>query len=92
MTQTVTTVNSDGTTTESTPNWRFGWAAGAGGEMRLWNTNWLARVEYLHYDFGNSGSTLGIISSGAISEVLVSTTSQHLTVDAVRAGVTYKFN
>jgi outer membrane immunogenic protein len=92
LTQTTTTVNSDGTTINSSPSWRFGWAAGAGGEMRLWNTNWLARLEYLHYDFGNSGSTLGIISSGAISAVAVSTTSHHLTTDVVRAGFGYKFN
>ena len=60
--------------------------------MRLWNTNWLARLEYLHYDFGNSGSTLGIISSGALSAVALSTTSHHLTADTVRAGLGYKFN
>jgi outer membrane immunogenic protein len=41
----------------SITSWRFGWAAGAGGEYRLWGSNWLARVEYLHYDFGNSGSS-----------------------------------
>ncbi len=92
LTQTTTTMNSDGTTIDSSPSWRFGWAAGAGGEMRLWNTNWLARLEYLHYDFGNSGSTLGIISSGALSAVALSTTSHHLTADIVRAGLGYKFN
>ncbi len=92
LTQTTTSVNSDGTTINSTPSWRFGWAAGAGGEMRLWNSNWLARLEYLHYDFGNSGSSLGIFSSGAISAVAVSTTSHHLTADIVRAGFGYKFD
>lgn len=85
-------VNSDGTFIQTTPSWRFGWAAGAGAEMRLGNTNWLARLEYLHYDFGNSGSTLGIISSGAVSAVTVSTMSHNLTVDTVRAGFGYKFN
>ena len=40
-------------------NWMFGWVAGIGGEMRLGNTNWLGRVEYLHYDFGNTGSFSG---------------------------------
>jgi outer membrane immunogenic protein len=92
LAQTTTTVNSDGTFIQTTPSWRFGWAAGAGAEMRLGNTNWVARLEYLHYDFGNSGSTLGIISSGAVSAVTVSTTSHNLTVDTVRAGFGYKFN
>ena len=31
--------------------------AGAGAEARLGNTNWLARVEYLHYDFGSRSLT-----------------------------------
>ncbi len=92
LAQTTTTVNSDGTTIDTTPSWRFGWAAGAGAEMRLGNTNWLARLEYLHYDFGNSGGTVGIISSGAVSAVTVNTTSHNLTVDTVRAGFGYKFN
>jgi outer membrane immunogenic protein len=59
--ETVTTVTGavPPTTTTSlvTPNWLFGWTAGAGVEARLWNTNWLARVEYLHYDFGSGTST-----------------------------------
>ena len=41
----------------SSPNWRFGWVAGIGGEMRLFNSNWLARLEYLHYDFGRSDTS-----------------------------------
>ena len=39
-------------------NWRFGWVAGVGGEMRLFNSNWLGRLEYLHYDFGRSDTTV----------------------------------
>src|SRR5262249_47516352 len=38
-------------TSQSTPTWRFGFAVGAGAEVLLWDSNWLARVEYLHYDF-----------------------------------------
>jgi outer membrane immunogenic protein len=70
------------TFSSSTPTWRFGWAAGAGVETRLWDSNWLARVEYLHYDFGDSGSSSSIFSS---------TTSGHLTADVVRGGLSYKF-
>jgi outer membrane immunogenic protein len=89
--QTTTMVNSDGTTITSTPSWRFGWTAGAGGEAKLWNTNWLARLEYLHYDFGNSpGIFVGFTGFGA--GVTNNTMSRHLTADVVRAGVGYKFD
>jgi opacity protein-like surface antigen len=93
LTQTTTSINSDGTLIESTPSWRFGWTAGVGGEMRLWNTNWLARVEYLHYDFGNSGRSFGAFTAGGPA-IFVATSSmtQHLTADVVRAGLDYKFN
>jgi opacity protein-like surface antigen len=39
----------------STPQWEFGWAAGAGGEFKITNY-WLFRIEYLHYDFGTGDS------------------------------------
>jgi outer membrane immunogenic protein len=91
--QTTTSVNSVQTTITLMPSWRFGWTAGAGGEARLWNTNWLARIEYLHYDFGNSGGlSSGFTSSGALDALATSVTSRHLTADVVRAGVGYKFD
>jgi opacity protein-like surface antigen len=69
--------------TNATPTWRFGWVAGVGVESRLWETNWLARLEYLHYDFGDSGSSFNGDGTG--------TTSSNLTVDVIRAGLSYKF-
>ena len=33
--------------TQTSPTWRFGAVAGVGVEARLWDSNWLARVEYL---------------------------------------------
>jgi opacity protein-like surface antigen len=82
------------TTITTMSSWRFGWVAGAGGEARLWNTNWLARLEYLHYDFGNSGNLTATFTAGtAIDSIVASTTwSRHLTADVVRAGVDYKFD
>jgi opacity protein-like surface antigen len=68
---------------QTNPSWRFGVAVGAGVEARLWDSNWLARLEYLHYDFGDSGSF-----SSSFGD---SFTSGHLTVDVVRAGLSYKF-
>ncbi len=79
--------------TTSTPSWRFGWVAGGGGEVRLWNTNWLARLEYLHYDFGSSADTFsGATSNGTITGLNPSTMSHQLTADVVRAGFGYKFD
>jgi outer membrane immunogenic protein len=93
--QTVTTITpaSATATINSTPSWRFGWVAGAGGEARLWNTNWIARLEYLHYDFGNSGGAFsGFTSNGAPIFIGQSSTSQRLTADVVRTGIGYKFD
>ena len=76
---------------ETTPTWRFGWVAGVGGEARLWDSNWLLRVEYLHYDFGDSGSFSEAFVIGPLNGTLTSTTG-HLTADVVRAGLSYKFD
>jgi opacity protein-like surface antigen len=76
------------TTSSSTPNWRFGWVAGVGAEARLWDSNWLARVEYLHYDFGDSGSSF---TSNPFISTTISMTSGHLETDVIRAGLSYKF-
>ena len=74
----------------SSPEWRFGWVAGAGGETRLWDTNWLVRLEYLHYDFGDSGSRVVTEFFGGppTGETL---NTGHLTADVLRAGLSYKF-
>jgi outer membrane immunogenic protein len=81
------------TTTTSTPSWKFGWTAGAGGQVRLWNSNWIARLEYLHYDFGNSGASFaGFTDTGVIDFITANMTSHHLTTDVVRAGVDYKLD
>jgi opacity protein-like surface antigen len=72
----------------STPSWRFGFAVGAGVEARLWDTNWLGRVEYLHYDFGDSGSSASVFGGTPGT----SFASGRLTADVVRAGLSYKFD
>jgi opacity protein-like surface antigen len=91
--QSVATTFGATTTTTSMPAWKFGWTAGAGGQARLWNSNWIARLEYLHYDFGNSGaSSTGFTDTGAVVFIGRSMTSHHLTADVVRAGVDYKLD
>ena len=53
---------------------QFGWTAGAGLEYKFWG-NFIARAEYLHYDFDKTGI------APAVTEK----------VDVVRGGVSYKF-
>jgi opacity protein-like surface antigen len=73
----------------------FGWVAGVGGETKLYS-NWLFRVEWLHYDFGDQGGFTGTGTTnipGVASPVtsFTSLTTGHLTADVVRAGLSYKF-
>jgi opacity protein-like surface antigen len=84
-------VSGTGSSGEAFPVWEFGWVAGVGGEVRLWDSNWLLRVEYLHYDFGDSGSFSESFSQGGLSASLSSTTGR-LTTDVVRTGLSYKFD
>jgi opacity protein-like surface antigen len=67
----------------------FGWVAGAGAEVMLGSSNWIGRLEYLHYDFGRVNSDATFASSQpAISAAL---TAGRQTIDVVRAGASYKF-
>jgi opacity protein-like surface antigen len=70
----------------------FGWVAGVGGEAKIFDSNWLFRVEYLHYDFGDLNSstiTTGSVTGAAFTPITNGSTK--LTVDVVRAGISYKF-
>jgi outer membrane immunogenic protein len=55
---------------------QFGWVAGAGLEYKIWG-NFIARVEYLHYDFDEASTTHGYNFVERI--------------DTVRGGLSYKF-
>jgi len=68
---------------------RSGWVAGVGGEWAF-TPNWIARVEYLHYDL-QGASASGIPRVGFPGERSTFTYSD-LRIDTVRAGVSYKFN
>jgi opacity protein-like surface antigen len=84
--------DSSGASGGSSPDWKFGWVAGGGGEFRLWDSNWLLRVEYLHYDFGDSGNfTESVVAPPLVSSSSVFTTG-HLTANVVRTGLSYKFD
>jgi opacity protein-like surface antigen len=58
----------------------------------LCNTNWLVRLEYLHYDFGSSGSVFSDTTTNGVVTLFNSSMSQHLTTDVVRTGISYKLN
>jgi outer membrane immunogenic protein len=84
-----TVTGSTTTVAVQSPVWMFGWVAGVGGEAKIYSSNWLLRVEYLHYDFGDRGGSSLTNNSGVITTS--AQTSGHLTADVVRAGVSYKF-
>ena len=74
------------------PSDRFGWVAGVGGEVMLGSPNWIARLEYLHYDFGRingDGSAFSNVPGNTAFNGSI--TAGHQTIDLVRAGVSYKF-
>ncbi|SDO06540.1 outer membrane protein [Afipia sp. GAS231] len=88
---TTTTAPAGSTITRSmSPSDRFGWVAGVGGEVMLGSPNWIARLEYLHYDFGRINVDGSVFSNqpGATSAAI---TAGHQTIDLVRAGISYKF-
>lgn len=65
---------------------RFGWVAGAGAEARLPGSNWIGRLEYLHYDFGTTEPS-GLINT----DIFVPQTAGNHHLDILRAGLSYKF-
>jgi opacity protein-like surface antigen len=72
------------------PRDHFGWAAGAGVETMIRNSNWIARLEYLHYDFGTVESTFVQTSTDPANPPIAERGGRQ-TIDAVRAGLSYKF-
>jgi outer membrane immunogenic protein len=75
---------------------RFGLAAGAGLETRFTSfmLPLLARLEYLHYDFGNQSNFSNSITNCFIPPCVTTgqtNTSGRLTTDVVRAGVSIQF-
>jgi outer membrane immunogenic protein len=80
-------VGTTSTTDISQATWEWGWVGGLGVETRIAQTNWLGRVEYLHYDFGRTGA---VSSTSALSTI--STVEGHLTTDVVRAALSYQLN
>ena len=64
---------------------RNGWTVGFGGEYAV-TRNWIARLEYAHYDFG----TLRNTATG--SNGLTYSFDHKLSADSVRVGISYLFH
>jgi hypothetical protein len=66
----------------------FGWVAGVGAEAKLGSSNWIGRIEYLHYDFGTveASTTVTSTAAGGFSD-----SAGKQTIEVVRAGISYKF-
>jgi outer membrane immunogenic protein len=58
----------------------FGWVAGAGLEYKVWG-NFIARAEYLHYDFEKTSYSFPILLSPNAAT----------SIDVARGGLSYKF-
>jgi outer membrane immunogenic protein len=76
---------------------RAGWTAGAGGEW-MFNGNWSAKLEYLHYDLGSatygttvSNFTVAPSPPGILLYTLGQTSTTSFRGDIVRVGLNYKF-
>lgn len=77
--------------TTTSPRDHFGWVAGAGAEFRLGATNWIGRIEYLHYDFGTVESTTAVSTTPATPGGTFADSAGRQTIDVVRGGLSYKF-
>jgi outer membrane immunogenic protein len=86
----VTSVAPGATNTFVNPNDHFGWVAGIGAETILANSNWIGRLEYLHYDFGNIDGSFRTLSTNPAATTTTDRGGRQ-TIDVVRAGVSYKF-
>ena len=78
------------TSTDDRPRDHFGWVAGAGVESFIGSPNWVARLEYLHYDFGTVESA-AVTASNVPGTPSRAERGGRQTIETVRAGVSYKF-
>jgi outer membrane immunogenic protein len=71
---------------------RFGWTVGGGVEAALWG-NWTAKVEYLYLDLGDTSPRVvnTVLTQGAVSTPITTTTAGTFRDHIVRAGVNYRF-
>ncbi len=71
-------------------NTASGWVAGGGIEWMFWH-NWTVRWEYLHYDLSASQAVTAAGRPAGFAAFPSGFSWSGMTVDEVRAGLTYKF-
>lgn len=86
--ESVSVIQPGSLTVSTTPTNLFGWVAGVGAEAKLLGSNWIGRLEYLHYDFGSAHLQFIAITPGLPSSA---DRGGSQTLDVVRAGLSYKF-
>jgi outer membrane immunogenic protein len=94
QTSSQTTVTAGVTSVLVLPSDHFGLAVGGGAEVALGTygmAGWLARIEYLHYDFGANASSVSTVASGGVTATS-STGGGPLSADVVRDGLSFKFH
>ena len=65
---------------------KFGWVAGVGAEAMLGSPNWIGRIEYLHYDFGQVMTARSVTNTSPAFGSFTSPAGSQ-TIDVVRAGI-----
>lgn len=80
----------NGTRSGTTPFDGFGWVAGVGAEAKLPGSNWIGRLEYLHYDFGQVEEVSSRVSTFP-NFLPFAERAGRQSYDVVRAGLSYKF-
>ena len=80
----------NGTRSGTTPFDGFGWVAGVGAEAKLPGSNWIGRLEYLHYDFGQVEEVSSRVSTFPNFPPFAERAGRQ-SYDVVRAGLSYKF-
>jgi outer membrane immunogenic protein len=69
-----------------------GWTVGGGAEMKLWSSNWSAKVEYLYVDLGSYTDSVTQLAGSGPTSSFTSTTTSHFRDNIVRAGLNYRFD
>jgi outer membrane immunogenic protein len=78
------------TASTETSSHKTGWIIG-GGIERMFGQNWIVRAEYLHIGLGNVSNTLFIPPANCVEGTCALSSSQDLSFDIVRLGLSYKF-